>query len=227
MIGSMKDAGRVIVPELLDDSDPAAAVDSLRDLVKINRYLGGYSTLRWLIAQVTAPGEAVSVLDVGAASGDMGARIVSFRPRAEVTFFDYRASHLRAASGPKVVGDAFQMPFAARSFDFVFSSLFLHHFDDAAVAGLLASFSRIARRAVLAIDLERGPLGTRFIPATRWLFRWDPITMHDAPVSVRAAFKKDELHGLAERAGLQGARVRMHRPWSRLSLIAPATMGSV
>lgn len=212
--------GRVIVPELLDDSEPDAALPSLRDLVKINRYLGGYRVLRWVMRQVANETEAFSLLDAGAASGDMGAMIRKWYPRALVTSFDYKTDHLRAAAFPKVTGNAFALPFADRSFDFVFSSLFLHHFTEAQCVDLLSGFRRAARRAVLAIDLERGPLAHHFLPATRWLFDWNAITLHDGPISVDAAFKREELLALAQRAGLERASVRIHRPWSRLSLVA-------
>jgi hypothetical protein len=68
--------------------------------------------------------------------------------------------------------------------------------------------------------LERGPLAYHFVPATQWLFGWDRITVHDAPVSVAAGFKRQELQNLADRAGLRSSGVRLHRPWGRLSLIA-------
>ena len=136
--------------------------------------------------------------------------------------FDRLAHHLSAAEGRKVVGDAFDLPFATGSFDFVFSSLFLHHFENAEVVRLLRGFGAVARRGVLAIDLERGALAHGFIPATRWLFGWDRITLNDAPVSVDAGFKAAELRALAREAGFSDAVVRVHRPWSRLSLIAGA-----
>src|ERR1035441_4443995 len=98
---------------------------------------------------------------------------------------------------------------------------FFHHFSDEEIVRLLGSFGSIARRAVLAIDLERGPLAYHFMPATRWLFGWHDISMHDGPVSVQAAFKRDELAALAKKAGLSKARVSTHRPWARLSLVAP------
>ena len=214
------DVGRVITPELLDEVPPAEAIPSLRDLVRINRYLGGYSTLRSMLRQIVAPTEPFSLLDVGAASGDMGRVVLHGYPNASVTSFDYKLDHLTPAANPRLVGDAFALPFKNASFDFVFSSLFLHHFDDAQVVDLLRGFRRIARRAVLAIDLERGPLAAAFLPATAWLFGWHPITLHDGPVSVHAAFKRDELLALSQAAGLTNAAVRVHRPWSRLSLIA-------
>lgn len=211
---------RMIVPELLDDAPPADATPSLQDLVRINRYLGGYSTLRSMLRQLVTRTERFSLLDVGAASGDMGQVVLRSYPQATVTSFDYMPDHLAPAADPKLAGDAFAMPFKDASFDFVFSSLFLHHFESERVVDLLRGFRRIARRAVLAIDLERGPLASAFLPATAWLFHWHPITLHDGPVSVRAAFKRPELLALAHDAGLTNASVRVHRPWSRLSLIA-------
>lgn len=210
----------MILPEWLDDTPPAEARPSVRDLVRINRYLGGYSSVRRLMRGIAEPPDSFSVLDIGAASGDMGLAIRRSFPNARVTSLDYRSDHLFDAPAPKVIGDAFALPFAPSSFDFVFTSLFLHHFSDEQVANLLRSFARIARTAVLSIDLARGALAYRFIPATRWLFRWHPITLHDGPISVQASFTRNELLALAHRAGLEKARVEEHRPWSRLMLTA-------
>ena len=214
-------SGRTIVPELLDHAGADEARDNLKDLVKINRYFGGYAILRRMIAEFAGPGDSFTLLDVGAASGDMGVALRRSYPRAIVTSLDHREGHLEKAAQPKLAGDAFQLPFGSASFDFVFSSLFLHHFTDEQVVELFRGFKTVARRAVLAIDLERGPLAYYFIPATRWLFGWHDISMHDGPASVRAAFKKDELLELARRAGLKGAKTKIHRPWARVSLVAP------
>lgn len=207
--------------EKLDDAPPEEARENLLDLIRVNKIFGGYATLRRLIGQFVQPNDAFSLLDIGAASGDMGASLRRSFPRASVTSLDYRMVHLTAASHPKVVGDAFQLPFRPASFDFVFSSLFLHHFSDDQVLELLRNSRAIARRAVLAIDLERGPVAYYFMPATRWLFGWHNISMHDGPASVQAAFKRNELLAIAKRAGLAKASVAAHRPWARLSLVAP------
>ena len=206
---------------MLDHAPLEVARASLRDLERVNLYLGGYLVLRGMFSRLVRSGESFSVLDVGAASGDMGAAILRKFPSARVTSLDYKSNHLAQAADPKLVADAFHLPFRPASFDFVFSSLFLHHFTNDQVVELFVSFRSIARRAVLAIDLERGPLAYYFLPSTRWLFGWQPITIHDGQISVQAAFKKEELLALARRAGLGGAEVRVHRPWSRLSLVAP------
>jgi hypothetical protein len=212
---------RIIVPEKLDHAGAEEALENLQDLVRVNKYFGGYATLRRIVGEFVSPSDRFSVLDVGAASGDMGAALRRSFPRAMVTSLDRKLDHLSHAAPPKLVGDAFRLPFAESSFDFVFSSFFLHHFSDEEIVRLLASFGATARRAVLAIDLERGPLAYHFMPATRWLFGWHDISMHDGPVSVQAAFKREELAALAKKAGLIKARVSTHRPWARLSLVAP------
>lgn len=212
--------GRVIRPELLDDESGSDKQASLHDLVRIGRFLGGDSVLRGFVRRRTSAGERFSVLDTGAATGE-GARIIHrARPNAVVTSIDYRVEHLAGAPQPKIAGDAFRLPVKERSFDYVFSSLFLHHFENAAIVELLRAFGRVARREVWAIDLERGPGAYYFLPMSQWLFHWNRITLHDGPASVEAAFKKRELEALAREAGFGDVEVRRHWPWARLSLVA-------
>ncbi|HYL75688.1 MAG TPA: methyltransferase domain-containing protein [Bryobacteraceae bacterium] len=206
---------------MLEHAGPEEARGNLRDLVRVNKYLGGYGVLRRIVGEFARPDESFSILDIGAASGDMGAAVRRYYPRAAVTSLDRKENHLAVAADPKLVADAFRLPFRERSFDLVFSSLFLHHFSNEEIVKLLASFATVARRAVLAIDLERGPLAYYFMPSTRWLMRWREITVHDGQISVQAAFKREELLELAREAGLARARVTQHRPWARLSLVAP------
>ncbi len=193
---------RVIQPELLDHAEPEEARKNLADLVRINTNFGGHSTVRKLVGSVAKPSESFTLLDVGAASGDTARVITRAFPNASVTCADYNAVNLAAAPKPKILADAFRLPFAENSFDFVLNSLFLHHFEDSAVVELLRGMYTVARRAILVCDLERHVLPYLFLPATRPLFRWQRITLHDGPISVRAAFRKHELVGLAKKAGI-------------------------
>ena len=210
---------RRIEHEILDEQTPEAGRRSLRDLVRINRYFGGHEALRSALRRV-APADPFTVLDVGAASGDSGEAMRGIFPQASVTSLDYKMHHLQGASHPKLAGDAFQLPFRPDSFDVVACSLFLHHFTDEQVVALLKQFGSVARRAVLVNDLERNRLAYHFLPATRFLFGWDRITLHDGPVSVQAAFTEHELQALAWRAGLRNIRTQVHRPAFRITLVA-------
>jgi SAM-dependent methyltransferase len=205
-------------PEILDSLSDADARGSLQDLIRINRKWGGHSTLRKLLASNAPQGGVFSLLDVGAASGDMGAVVRECYPAATVTSLDYRLSHLSEGEGQKVAGDAFQLPFAKRSFDFVFCSLFLHHFTNDQVVELLRGFAAVARRAVLLIDLERHPVPYYFMAWSRPILGWDPVTVHDGTISVEAGFHVDQLKSLAERAGLRDVRARSWWPAFRIGL---------
>jgi 2-polyprenyl-3-methyl-5-hydroxy-6-metoxy-1,4-benzoquinol methylase len=209
---------RIIEHEILDEQIPESGGRSLRDLVRINRYLGGHEATRKALRAV-APAGPFTVLDVGAASGDTADVIRAQYPQAKVTSLDAKIHHLRAAKPPKVGGDAFALPFRPKSYDIVHCSLFLHHFTDEQVINLLSGFRKIARVAVVVNDLERHALAYYFLPATKWLLRWDPITIHDGPISVQAAFKADELKTLAEKSGLHTVQTRVYRPAFRITLV--------
>jgi len=210
---------RIIRPELLENSPETEAAANLDDLVRINRRLGGHALLLKMLAEVALPSEEFTFLDVGAATGDNGAEVSRVYAGARVVSLDRSFFHLSRGAGPRVCGDGFHLPLRDGSMDFVFSALFLHHFADAEVLALFREFARVARRAVLVNDLERHVLAWLFLPATRWLFGWHRITLHDGPVSVAAAFRKGELSELARKAGLRELREQLHRPAFRISLV--------
>jgi ubiquinone/menaquinone biosynthesis C-methylase UbiE len=210
---------RTIRRELMDEADPEDARKSLRDLIRINAKLGGHGVLRKLLRSAVCDDAPVSVLDVGAASGDSAAVIRSAIPAARVVSLDRNPVNLSAAPRPKIVADAFYLPFRNRSFDFVLNSLFLHHFENQQVIALLREFGRVAKKAVLISDLERHRLPYWFLPASRLYFRWHWMTVHDGMISVRAAFTAMELRDLAHEAGLSHVQVHTHRPAFRISVV--------
>lgn len=218
--------GRIIRPEILDELPLEAKRGSLADLDRLNQQ-SGVRPLRHLMSRAVGPDEVFTMLDIGAASGFLGRYVRSLYHNAVVTSLDRRPEHLLPAEPPRVVADAFQLPFAAGAHDFVFSSLFLHHFSDEAVVRLLAEMRRVARRGVLILDLYRHPIPYYFVAATKWFYGWDPITAHDAPISVEAAFRPAELQQLALRAGLVEPEVHSYG-WSfRVSLFGRVSRDGV
>jgi 2-polyprenyl-3-methyl-5-hydroxy-6-metoxy-1,4-benzoquinol methylase len=212
---------RLIKPELLDDAPPEIARANLRDLLLINRRFGGLAVIRKTMRRVIGrTDDKFTLLDIGAASGDSGRTIKACYPQAVVISFDHKETNLEWAEPPKIIGDAFRLPFKCGSVDVAFCSLFLHHFRDHEVVELIRDFHKICRRALVICDLERHVIPYLFLPATRFLFKWQEITLHDGPISVRAAFRAHELLQLCERAGIKDAEIQLHRPAFRLTLIA-------
>ncbi|HEY3937861.1 MAG TPA: methyltransferase domain-containing protein [Bryobacteraceae bacterium] len=213
-------AQRLIQAESLDRLPPEEARLNLAELVRINRHFGGHAVIRRTLARAVERRDKFTLLDIGAASGDTARLIETLYPAASVTSLDCKASHLSAAHHPKIAADAFELPFRTGSFDFVLCSLFLHHFPDKQASQLLGIFYAIARRGLLICDLERRVVPYFFLPATKFLLGWSGVTVHDGMRSVRASFRPRELLKLARRAGIPQARVEVHRPAFRISLMA-------
>jgi 2-polyprenyl-3-methyl-5-hydroxy-6-metoxy-1,4-benzoquinol methylase len=213
-------ANRRIEPELLDHASVEDARANLAQIVRLNQHFGGHSVLRKLLAQAVNGNPAFTMLDIGAASGDTARLVNQIYPAATVTSVDLNPTNLADAPHPKLLADAFQLPFKPASFDYVFCSLFLHHFEDRQVSNLMAGFYRLARRALVISDLERHILPYLFFPATKPFFGWTPMTMHDGMCSIRAAFRAGELGQLARNAGLVNPQVEIHRTAFRLALVA-------
>lgn len=204
---------RTIQPERMETAADDDVVHNLRDLARINRWLGGNRALASVLDPYLAVNPDALVLDVGAADGQTIRWLSRRYPRARFIAFDQAQRFLRRSVGLRIAGDVFAWPLRPKSIDIVISSLFLHHFPDEQVRQILAAWEEAARIAVVAVDLHRHPLAAGFLPATRWLAGWHPITVSDGVVSVQAAFTPAELRRLSPRA-----RVRYHWPWFRLSL---------
>lgn len=211
---------RLIEPEVLDRLPPDEARPNLADLVRINRRFGGHSVVRKTLERAANGERCFSLLDVGCASGDTARAVLAKYPDARITCLDHNLVNMETAPHPKVIADAFGLPFIPKSFDFVLCSLFLHHFPDEQVVGLLAQFYRVARKALLICDLERQVLPYMFLPATKMVFGWNRVTVQDGIRSVRASFRAGELAHLARRAGIREPEVQTHRPAFRISMIA-------
>lgn len=203
----------------MDEAEPEAARVCVANLVRINRVFGGHAILLQLLQRAGCAKRTFSLLDVGAASGDTAKIVAASHPSATVVSLDRNSVHLSEAPAPKLLADAFHLPFSSRSFDYVFSSLFLHHFTNDRIVELLRDFARVARKAVLISDLERHIVPYFFFPATQWIFGWHPIAVYDGKISIRAALKQPELLSLARRAGLREIDATVHRPAFRLSLV--------
>jgi hypothetical protein len=145
--------GRELKPQLLDFPEPDIVKKNLRDIARINRWFGGHRALLRLLRELVHPRGQFSVLDVGAASRDMGKRICRHFRSATMISTDHHSSHLRNASSPPLAANAFHLPFLPGAFDFVACSSVLHHFSDSEVVKLIVELRQFARGALIVLDL--------------------------------------------------------------------------
>lgn len=228
---------RIYEEELLDagegtDEDVA---NSLSDLRRINRFLGGTKVVLRAISTCLDGGtsERVSLLDVGTGSADIPMSVAqecmqrgvnTFIAAVDISERNLRISRVRLGVSSEVHlvrADSLRLPFEARSFDFVTASLFLHHFRDDDVVRLLADFGRVARRAVIVNDLIRNLVPYYFTRIAGPVLAWSTLTRNDGPVSVLRGFTLNEMNMLARRAGLNVHEIKRVFPY-RLSMIAEA-----
>ncbi|HYN69016.1 MAG TPA: methyltransferase domain-containing protein [Candidatus Eisenbacteria bacterium] len=205
----------------LTDEDVLAG--NLRDLRRLNRFLGGVSLSRHaidaLVLEQHLPDEPpMRLIDVGTGGADIPLALLEAwgkrGRRLSVTAVDSRPEVLGAASvlHPAIaneadlrleVADGRQLPFADGAFDVAHASLVLHHLEPGDAALLVREMSRVGRKGVVINDLSRGWL--------TWLGAWlilhlitrNRFTLDDGPLSVRRAYTIAEARQLVAQAGLR------------------------
>lgn len=204
--------------ELLDAPahERAVLAQALDQLAEVNRWLGGQRAVLRALAPLLARDRPLRVLDVGTGSADIPVAIDAWARRhgfdLHILATDRHpqmraiAAERTAAASRIIVGaaDALALPFRERAVDVVLLSLTLHHFETEAQVRALREAGRVAARAVIVNELERGwpnYLGARGLALTRW--RGNRLTRHDGPLSVLRAFRRDELVALARAAELR------------------------
>jgi 2-polyprenyl-3-methyl-5-hydroxy-6-metoxy-1,4-benzoquinol methylase len=206
--------------EIMDDfSIQDERIDeALRELTVINRWLGGHETSRKGLQNMMKhiPSiEAISILDVGAGGSDLA--VASLRAGITITSLDLniRACEYSARLHPSVTvldGSVLALPFKERSFDIIHASLFLHHFTEDELRGILPALLATARYGIVINDLRRSVLAYWGITLFTRLFSRSTMVKNDGPISVRRGFARSELVRLC--ASLPTSSYVIHRRWA-------------
>ncbi|MDB5741412.1 MAG: class SAM-dependent methyltransferase, partial [Alphaproteobacteria bacterium] len=194
---------RVLVPEILDHlpADDPRAMRSRRDLARINAVMRQSVIMARALARCQPPRV---IADLGSGDGRFMLRVAKSLskhwPGVQLLICDQQnivAAQTHAAFeklgwGCEVrQGDIFQtLPQA----DIITANLFLHHFEDAQLAPLLALAASRAK-AFVTCEPRRSRLallGAHMV----WALGANDVTRHDAVASVRAGFTDLELASL-------------------------------
>jgi hypothetical protein len=196
---------RVVIPELLDNLPPddPRAIASRRDLVRINKMMRQTAIMATALGQYPVP---KNLADMGGGDGkfllQVARRMAKRWPGVRAVILDRQnivSAETRAGfaalgwSCDVMKGDVFDT-LPRLSPDIAIANLFLHHFDDAKLAKLLAVLAANCRGVVASEPRRSGfaLLGARLVFA----LGANGITRHDAVASVRAGFAGQEISAL-------------------------------
>jgi 2-polyprenyl-3-methyl-5-hydroxy-6-metoxy-1,4-benzoquinol methylase len=214
-------------PELLDGPlDEQVLAGNLRDLARVNRWLGGTRLSIRAIVPLIAGRTRTTLLDVGTGVADIPLRMARFR-QLEIHATDVRPEIVNAArrnvgGRPVPIRLATLEDEANDSYDIVHASLVLHHLGPDQAESFLADARRVARVAVVINDLQRGRLWLALARIITRLFTSNAYTRHDAPLSVRRAYTAHEVALMATNAGLQlAAQYRALPPYRYALVLVP------
>lgn len=215
--------------ERMDTGDytPEEYERCLSELAFINRFLGDARALKkTLLSEIERSNlRSVSVLDVGAGSGEMLRLIADFARRqtkkAKLCGVELNARSARAVLEESknyseifaARADAFNLPFSDDAFDYAICTLFTHHFTDENAVKILTEMARVSRRKIFVVDLHRHKIAYRLYKLFCAAFRISDFVREDGALSILRAFKPDELKELAVKANLTKISVEKHVPF--------------
>jgi phospholipid N-methyltransferase len=202
---------RTIEPEWLDELPPddPRAMRSRRDLRRINALMMNAAMVACEFRRSCRENSPCMIAEIGAGDGTFMLRLAEKtatpRQATRIVLLDRQDTVSRrtlaefAARGwqaESVMADVFEWlarP-ADQVYDVIVANLFLHHFDTARLTVLLSLAAQRARRFV-ACEPRRSGLalaGSRLLG----LAGCNDVSRHDAVVSVRAGFDRQELSEL-------------------------------
>jgi len=210
-------------PELLDGPlDLEALAGNLRDLARVNRWLGGAQLSERAIAPLGIGKVELTILDVGTGGADIPVRLM--RKDRSITATDVRPEIVRAAQR-RVNGRAITVRDGriddeeSDAFDVTHASMVVHHLEPAETVTFLREMGRVARQAVVINDLNRGWRWLIGAKAMTWTLTRNPYTRNDGPLSVKRAYTIAELVELARQAGLRPVARYTTLPAYRYALV--------
>jgi len=184
----------------------------LENIRQLNRWFGSYALISMFLSGWIKPGSRLRIVDLATGSGDIPRLIAECGRKIGA---ELRIDALDRQSATLEIAQKLSVPYPEISFvegnilewrpaepyDVVFCTLALHHFSDDDAVRVLQRCRELSHKFVLVSDLRRSwmaTIGVHLLTAT--MFR-EPMSKHDARLSIARAFSFSELNQLAKRAG--------------------------
>ena len=200
--------------ELMDRPQPVSAEleRDLENIRQLNRWFGSYALISMFLSRWVKPGSRLRIVDLATGSGDIPRLIAECGRKIGA---ELRIDALDRQSATLEIAQKLSVPYPeitfvegnilewrpAEPYDVVFCTLALHHFSDDDAVRVLQRCRELSHKFVLVSDLRRSwmaTIGVHLLTAT--MFR-EPMSKHDARLSIARAFSFSELNQLAQRAG--------------------------
>ncbi|PKA84195.1 hypothetical protein ATE92_2366 [Ulvibacter sp. MAR_2010_11] len=185
----------------------------LTDLKNINKWLGGNSItrngIRTLLKGYSKEKEYV-IVDIGCGDGEMLRQCALFGKREGFKFqlvgidanpFILEEAKERSKDFPNITfqkNNVFSEEIELPKIDIALCTLFLHHFPNQQITGLLNKLIEKTKVGIVVNDLHRSRLAFILFRIVGKLFIKTKIARHDGLVSIARGFKKIELEQLSE-----------------------------
>lgn len=194
--------------ELMDDLNLAsdALKQNLRELEMVNTYLGGYKvTLSALIKLKLRKDRKYRLLDIGSGAGDMLKQMAKWAERNQlnIEFIGIDANQFMVDYATNACSEFANISFLRKNIfetktedlkaDIVTMNLFCHHFSNEELSQIINRISHSEAKVIIINDLHRHPLAYYSIWFLTRLFNGSYLVKHDAPLSVKRAFKRNEI----------------------------------
>ncbi|MEQ8518776.1 MAG: methyltransferase domain-containing protein [Cytophagales bacterium] len=192
----------------MDDLNLAsdALKQNLRELEMVNTYLGGYKvTLSALKKLKLDKDRKYRLLDIGSGAGDMLKQMAKWAERNQlnIEFIGIDANQFMVDYAANACSEFANISFLRKNIfetktedlkaDIVTMNLFCHHFNNEELNQIINRISHSEAKVIIINDLHRHPLAYYSIWFLTRLFNGSYLVQHDAPLSVKRAFKRNEI----------------------------------
>lgn len=221
--------------ELMDDFSMGGEElrEALKHLRRLNRIFAAPGPTRAGVEKLwldSGRPKALSILDVGAGSGDVNRKLLEWGDRKgielKITLVDMTQEACEEArqlfrDEPRVKvvqGDLRELEDA--SADIVTGSQFIHHFDGLLLVEMVSHMRRAAKYGVVINDIHRHPVSYAAVWVVTHVISRNRYIRHDGPLSVAKGFKGRDWRELQQNLQSEGMTYSW-KPLFRYSVVIP------
>ena len=230
---------RSTLPEMMDNPnlDVGLLKGALEDVSLVNKWLGGQNvTFEGLEYFFKNHKQATyTIVDLGCGDGEMLRSIADYGRgegiKLELVGMDLNEKSValareKSAAFPEVtfeVQDILKLDSKTFKCDIIVCSLTLHHFEDKEILGFLDCFGKLASLGSVINDLHRSRIAYNLFYAFSNLFMNSYIARNDGLISIKRAFKRNELKSLADKVGISNYSLKWRWAFRYLWIIKNQT----